>query len=133
MNINSLLKKISNQYITHVKVDDWGYSILIMEIQGKSFGRVYWYNDDPDAIYLDWLSVDESCRKDGLGTRMQEIRERIGRSIGAKWAILMVLDKNSWLYAWYLKRGYQDYSTHEQEENVIWMRKSLDSVPISSY
>jgi len=118
------MDKCANQFIKHFRNDDWGDSVLIMEIDGKAFARVYWFRDDNESIYLDMLSVCESQRKQGLGTKLQELRESIGVEMGANSAYLWV-KKDSWMYNWYRRRGYEDCKDHEKEDGFIWMRKML--------
>ncbi|MDD6210536.1 MAG: GNAT family N-acetyltransferase [Bacteroidales bacterium] len=115
---------IGPRYISHYVVSSWGVSILIMEKSGKAFARLYRYNDDPNTVYLDCLSVDENARRHGVGTELQEIRENIGRSMGANISCLWV-EKDTWMHDWYKKRGYKDLRDNENEEGAIWMEKSL--------
>lgn len=91
---------------------------------GKTFASVYWYNDDPTTIYLAGLSVNIEVRKQGLGTLLQEIREDIGRKMAAKTACLSV-NKDSWMYEWYIRRGYKSFENGINEDNNLWMKKSL--------
>ncbi|MGV8135900.1 MAG: GNAT family N-acetyltransferase [Mangrovibacterium sp.] len=114
-----------HNFIAHFSSETWGSSILIMEKSGNAFARVYWYYDDTDTIYLDMLSVSEKCRKQGVGTKLQEVREKIGVDLGAKTACLLV-KKLSWMYYWYQRRGYFDFKDHEDKE-WIWMKKPLFS------
>lgn len=116
--------KRKDDYISHLKEDKWGKSLMIMEKDGKSYGRMYWYFDDKYSVYLEGLSVSENSRKQGLGTKMQTIRENTGRRLGASLSFLWV-EKNSWMHAWYKRRGYIDWRDHEDEKNAIWMRKIL--------
>ena len=121
-----VLACINHRFIAHCKTDTWGFSVLIMEKTGKAFCRLYRYNNDITTVYLDWLSVDEKSRKKGIGTKLQEIREEIGRKLGATTSCLWV-KKDSWMHKWYQRRGYLDFMDYEQEENAIWMKKSLVS------
>jgi GNAT superfamily N-acetyltransferase len=122
--LKKVIPNISSCFIFHSKTDIWGESILIMEKFGKAFGRIYWFNDDNTTIYLDWLSVDENVRRKGIGTELQEMREGIGLQLGATIVCLWVR-KNTWMYDWYHRRGYQDWKDHKTEENAIWMKKKL--------
>lgn len=115
---------VSSRFISHLKTESWGSSILIMEKNGKAFGRLYWYSDDNSTIYLDMLSVDIERRKQGIGTELQQLREEIGRNLGATSCYLWV-QKNTWMHNWYKRRGYEDWQVYVQEENSIWMRKLL--------
>jgi len=122
--IDKALQSINPEYIAHYSVDSWGSSILLMKKDGNAFGRIYWYNDDDKTVYLDFLSVDDHARKNGFGTKMQEIREDIGRILGANTSCLYVV-ADSWMYNWYKRRGYVDCTEHG-DDNLIWMEKPLN-------
>jgi GNAT superfamily N-acetyltransferase len=126
MNENLILFEphISVRYIFHQSESDWGGSILIMEKHGKAFARIYWFNDDKTIVYLDWLYVNEEARKKGIGKELQEIREEMGRKLGAITVCLWV-DKDSWMHEWYQRRGYEDWKINKNQNNAIWMSKSL--------
>jgi GNAT superfamily N-acetyltransferase len=117
--------KIMNKMIYYLQLEDWGDSILIMEKHGKAFSRIYWYNDDDSTVYLSSLSVSPNARRKGLGTKMQEIREEIGKNRGATISCLSV-KKDTWMHDWYLRRGYEDWKDCEDDESRIWMRKNLN-------
>lgn len=112
-----------SQYILHYSETTWGDSILIMEKSGLSFGRVCWYSHDYTTVYLDSLSVSKEVRRKRLGTEMQEIREGIGRILGASSSMLSVV-KDSWMHQWYIRRGYIYHSQHE-DSDLIWMIKII--------
>jgi GNAT superfamily N-acetyltransferase len=111
-----------DSFLKHYEVDDWGHSVLIMERNGTAFARAYWYNDEPTTIYLDMLSVNSEVRKTGIGTKLQEIREQMGRDTNCTESWLWVR-KDSWMHDWYKRRGYID--NVEKDEEHIWMKKSL--------
>lgn len=122
MDTSTILNIIGNDFISHFTTNYWGDEILIMEKSGKAFSRIYWYYDEKDVIYLDMLSVDKDSRKQGLGRKLQEIREKIGIELGATISYLFV-NKTSWMYSWYKRRGYVEYA--DKEENMVWMEKHL--------
>lgn len=117
-------KKEAGKFISHSSLAPWGGSILIMEKHGKAFGRLYWFDDDKTTVYLDWLSVDEDSRRKGLGTALQEMREEIGKNMGATSSCLWVR-RDTWMHDWYLRRGYKDGQEYTGEENATWMNKTL--------
>jgi N-acetylglutamate synthase-like GNAT family acetyltransferase len=123
--IKILFKKYED-YIFHISHEYWGFSVFIMQKDGKSYGRVYQYDNDKSAICLEGLNVNPDCRNLGLGTELQEIRENIGREIGATESYLWV-DTDSWMYEWYKRRGYVDWKKFDDEDNdkLIWMCKTL--------
>jgi GNAT superfamily N-acetyltransferase len=100
------------------------HSIYIIREDGKSMARVYFFYDDPDNGYLDNLSVNESARKQGEGTRLQKMREGILKRKGYKTARLWV-KKDSWMYVWYQRRGYKSFKDHDKEVGCVWMEKIL--------
>lgn len=118
---------VKNEYISHYSTTSWGSSVSIMERGGKAFAHMYWYNDDKTIVYLDKLSVDKDARKLGIGTNLQEIREKVAKDMGAITVCLWMIwaRENSWIHDWYIRRGYKDWKDHESEENAVWMRKSL--------
>lgn len=124
--LEQLLQKqdITHGFITHYKTSDWGNSILLMENTGKAFVRMYWYNDDKTTVYIDCLSVDDKFRKHGIGTRLLIMCEQMGHGLDAQNSCLSV-NKNSWMHDWYQRKGYFDYKECDDENNTIWMRKSL--------
>lgn len=115
---------LNPDFIFHCSPSPWGGSILIMEKYGKAFGRIYWFNDDNTTVYLDWLSVDEDIRRQGVGTKLQIMREKMGVELGAATSCLWVV-KDTWMHDWYKRRGYEDGMDYNGEENAIWMNKSL--------
>lgn len=115
---------IIDNFILHHSVSNWGTSILLMEVTGAAFARIYWYNDEQNIAYLDMLSVSEGMRKQGIATKLQELREKLAINSGAKFVYLWV-DKTTWMYDWYKRRGYINYRNKSTKENTIWMKKSL--------
>jgi GNAT superfamily N-acetyltransferase len=123
-NANNPSPKVGTEFISHGRPEHWGHSVLIMEKNGSAFARAYWYDDDHSVIYLDGLSVSDIARKHGIATKLQEIREEIGRELGATTSCLWV-DKDSWMHDWYQRRGYKDWKLYKNEKNAIWMIKQL--------
>lgn len=123
--IDLALKSCANKnYIYHVADASSIIYIYITEKHGKSFGRCYIYTDDLKTIYLDSLSVDPKFRKLGLGLELQLIRENIGIAVGCNNSSLWT-EKDSWMYYWYLRRGYVELQEYKEEENAVWMEKKL--------
>lgn len=111
-----------SEFIMHEQSEDVFDEVLIMQKHGKAFARLYMFHDDPKKCYLNWLSVSPDARRNGIGTRLQELREELGIARGAEVAHLVV-DKESWMYEWYKRRGYVEYQDHE--EGQVWMKKQL--------
>jgi len=126
MNINQ--KEIENiipeNYIFSIRQEDsWGFSILVMQKTWKASGRIYWYTDNTNDVFLEGLHVHESLRQQGIGNEIIQLLTNIGISLGAKTSNLWV-KQDSWLYIWYSKLGYEYFKDHE-DEGFVWMKKEL--------
>lgn len=115
------LSAIDKRYITHYCTAIWGNAICVMERKGVAFCRISWYKDDPETVYIDSLSVNKDMRKRGIARHILTMLETIGRRLGAKQSRLCVIP-NSWVYYWYKRCGYVEYSNDEQ---FVYMQKSI--------
>jgi len=124
--IKSLVSAIiPNHFIYHITNESWGFEVLIMGKTGNCFARAYWYHDDKDSVYLNWLTVSPESRNHGIATELQNIREEIGRKIGAKCAYLQA-ENESWMQSWYKRRGYLIADDNlPNEDNLVWMQKEI--------
>lgn len=114
--------------ITHTTENDWGGSILVMEKDGKAFCRTYWFNDDSNTVYFDWLNVKKENRMNGIGIYLLNLHLETAIKHGAINSCLWV-KKSTWVHDWYERMGYIDYKDHKNEENAIWMKKHLTTQP----
>ena len=115
---------IATDFISHITKTDWGFGVSIMHKNGIAFARLYQYADDTETVVLCSLSVDENVRKQGIGTKLQQMRENIGIVLGASRSCLWVKNK-TWMRNWYERRGYTYLEDYKGEEDSIWMVKSL--------
>ena len=118
-------------FIQHTNEDKDGFSFSIMEQEGNAFGHAYIYKVNNSVIFLDMLSVSPKYRRQGIGTKLQELREQIGRDYGAKFSKLFV-NKNSWSCEWYKQRGYDFNGFRHYRPDHVWMIKNLypSQIPI---
>ena len=96
---------------------------LTIKADSIAEASVYWYIDDSSTIYLSNLLVNPYYRNKGIGRQLQEIREQIGKDLNAKTSCLWV-KKESWMFGWYLRRGYSELKTHARK-GFVWMTKPL--------
>lgn len=122
--LNLQLYKIGVQqnYILHYGEEAWGYMIYIMEKHGKALCSVYWYKDNDESLYVSNLSVAVNSRNEGLGTELFCICEKIGNFLNAESSCLMVL-KDSWMYNWYSRLGYEYLNVDTYDSSYVWMKK----------
>lgn len=114
---------VSKRLACHYYKGEVSDSIFLTAIDGASHCRLYWFNDNDNIIYLDYLSVSEAFRKKGLGLKLQLLREQMGKILGAKTSILWV-ERGTWQRGWYERRGYLFHSDYKKED-AIWMKKDL--------
>ena len=119
--MNKLLKKLIGKNLYYHR--DLEIETLTIKDVGVAEASVYRYLDDNSIIYLSNLKVYPQFRNQGIGEKLQVIRERIGKDINAKYACLWV-KKGTWMYEWYQMRGYSKLKTHERKD-FVWMHKSL--------
>lgn len=114
------------KYIRHIQkaINDDSTSIYFIREDGKAFGALYYFDDDKKNGYLNKLHVYPSIRKQGVGLKLQLMRENFFKRRGYKYTYLWTT-KKSWMQKWYERRGYKYYNDHDDEENCIWMRKKL--------
>lgn len=93
-------------------------------LNGIASGRVYQYEDNTTAVCLADLNVDTKERKKGFGTEMLKILECIGIAWGAH-NLFLWADKRAWMHEWYKRKGYKDYAPYEDDDNFVWMIKSV--------
>ena len=96
---------------------------VTIKADGVAEASVYWYIDDISTVYLANLLVNPNYRNKGIGKQLQEIREQIGKDLNAKTSCLWV-KKESWMFEWYLRRGYSELKTHARK-GFVWMSKPL--------
>jgi ribosomal protein S18 acetylase RimI-like enzyme len=96
--------------------------VLVATHGGTLCGMIAGYDDDdPEArsryFYIAELSVSETMRGQGVGSRLIAAIEDIARARGHKTAVIGVLVKNTRTHALYSRLGFRDHA--------IRMRKKL--------
>ena len=120
----ALLQIPKEHYISNYSEGEVSDTIHIMTINGTAYCRIYWFRDDNTTVYLSELNVSDIERECGVGLTLQVLREQIGIIMGANKSCLWV-DKTKWMYEWYKRRGYIEYTDHKTEKNAVWMKKDL--------
>jgi N-acetylglutamate synthase-like GNAT family acetyltransferase len=119
--LKSLLK---DKFICHLSNEDWGFSIMVMEKEGKAFARTYFLNDTKDSIYFDWLNVDENYREVGLATELLDAH--IKSSDYFKLESMLWVEKHTWIEDWYMRKGYEYYSEYDEKSNWLIKNKNQE-------
>lgn len=102
-------------------------AVNIMTVDGSSFIRLYWYNNDPSIAgvgFIDSLNVDVDSRCLGLGGRMLSIAEGLAKHIMMN-EINLCVSNNEWMHAWYKRLGYTDTHIDYDIDTYMWMEKKI--------
>lgn len=110
---------IANYY----KRDDFQH-VLLMTSNGVGVARVYQYSDDQESVILDMLHISKESRGHGLGKRLIEIQENIGKALGVK-SLYIQVERGSWMEGWYERIGYKFDKVNEEDKKWVWMKKDV--------
>lgn len=117
---------LPDRFISHKREWPEMSSLVVMDKEGKAFFHLYKYHDDPSTLFLSDLSVNREDRKQGIGNEILTMCEDVARQTGATFISLWV-QEGSWMKDWYTRNGYQYLSQKEDQENNIWMKKTLET------
>ena len=98
-------------------------TLWIKSKDGKGIAAIYWGEFDTSIIYLSSLHVDRKYRHKRLGSKLIKEQERIANAIEGSVYFYMKVDKNTWMYDWYLKLGYSYLEDVEGSKDYIWLQK----------
>lgn len=105
------------------------FSIFIKDKQDKVLGGisgVLFY----ESLYIDSLWIDESLRKQGLGTKLMDEAENFGKKQGAKFITLNTMDWEGLHF--YQKLGFSIEFIRDgyaKDSKMFLLRKNLTSFP----
>lgn len=100
----------------------WGQNLHIMDKEGRSYSRLYWYYDDGKVGYIEGLFVKQTDRHKGLGKKNIEVLEGISKELGFKRIFLRV--DNDRAEKWYKNLGYH-FNGYDEDKNYKWYCKHL--------
>lgn len=116
---SKIINSLSSHFIFHIKENDWGISIFVMEKRGKGFAQTYWFYDDISTIYFAWLSVNREEREEGIATELLKAHIEFAKRFNVK--SMLSVKKDTWQHEWYKRKGYKDYKYHKPDNNEIWL------------
>jgi GNAT superfamily N-acetyltransferase len=88
-------------------VEDPAQRLLVAEKAGTLLGCVQVTDSGGGLAYLGLLSVEPALQTGGIGKRLLDAAERVGREVfEAKRMEMTVIDKREELIAYYRRRGY---------------------------
>lgn len=96
---------------------------MLMESQGRAFGSIYWYFDEPKSLYIDMISVSEESQQKGLGNFLLKTLEQICVVDLSAETISLWVFKDTWMKNWYDRHGYKEMELNDSEPGTVWMEK----------
>lgn len=108
-------------FITHAASNSFGYSVYIMGCDGRAFGRVTMYTN-PSRCWISDISVDADFRRQGIGSELLLFCESISLKLSCC-DVLLAVERGSWMYDWYCRRGY--FECEDAEGEFVKLQKTL--------
>ena len=119
---------IPSDYVSHIIELESGVHVHITHKCGTSYVACYIPTDDQKSLVIHSLSVCPKNRRYGIGKRLMDIGEAIGRALGLQ-RLCLFADRDKWMKLWYERLGYEFLEDFKSEDpyhdNDIWMEKSL--------
>ena len=91
---------------------------------GECFFKIYEYSNDSTFCVFSELSVSNKFRKKGIGDFALSFAVDLANSMNCDFIYLWV-DKDSWMFDWYKRRGFVEIEEFKDIPNNVWMRKHL--------
>lgn len=91
----------------------------IIHKDGIAYVRIYTDVDNEDVLYIDSLSVCETERGKGTATKLLNIHHKLAKHLNR--VSMLFVEKDSWMYDWYVRRGYTYYGEYQEDPESVWM------------
>lgn len=126
--ISKAVSSIKSGYLYHLADTYWGKSLHIIEKEtAAALVSVSWYEDcNLECAYIEGLSVSFKYRELGYGRELMDMAEDVCRCLERQYAVLSVV-KGSWQEGWYRRRGYEDFDSGLIDEELVTLRKDLET------
>lgn len=128
--VNRQEESIQSKFIQHRHTDKEYSFAAVMPPCGSAIGFLR-LNQSPDKdspqgidAMISHLSVSDSERGKGWGNAVLQELESIASQNGADEVFLFV-DIDSWMHAWYLRKGYSYWADNIEQPETVWLRKEL--------
>lgn len=119
--MNFLLDCFKN-YNYRLEDTSTGGILYLTSIDKNYSASIYWYDDEPEILYLSNIHVVENQRKNGLGNNLLNSLQEICKTTGCKQ--IMLSCNKSFVYGWYKRNGFVDL-IKENNYAIGWMVKNI--------
>jgi ribosomal protein S18 acetylase RimI-like enzyme len=87
---------------------------LTLAVEGTSIVGTVLSRREHDTVHIGMLAVRPALQRSGIGRRLLEEAERVGRDeFGCRQASMHVIESRPELIAWYVSHGYRDTGERE--------------------
>lgn len=109
------------RYIHHINRWSFGTTDYIIAPDGRSIVRISYYDDIPDAAFINGLSVYYEERGKGRARDIMREAEESMKEKGIK--VVFIDSEQEWIAKWYMRLGFELYI---QEEGIFKLKKSYE-------
>ena len=109
------------RYIHHINRWSFGTTDYIIAPDGRSIVRISYYDDFPDAAFINGLSVFHEERGKGRARDIMREAEESMKENGIK--IVFIDSEEEWIAKWYMRLGFELY---DEEDGVFKLKKNYE-------
>ena len=107
------------RYIHHINRRSFGTTDYIIAPDGRSIVRISYYDDFPDAAFINGLSVFHEERGKGRAKEIMREAEESRKDKGFK--VVFIDSKKEWITKWYMRLGFELYA---EKDGIFKLKKS---------
>ena len=105
----------------------WGKCISIIESCGNACVDIKFEENSHYCAYIEGLIVGTNVRRQGIGTELIVLCERLAYERGCSYIELLANKEQKWLVDWYKRLGFQVIYVYEHEYRML---KKIDKEEI---
>ena len=109
------------RYIHHINRWSFGTTDYIIAPDGRSIVRISYYDDFPDAAFINGLSVFHEERGKGRARDIMREAEESIREKGIK--IVFIDSEEEWIAKWYMRLGFELY---DEKDGIFKLKKNYE-------
>ena len=107
------------EFVIHKNKVFWGTVWHIITDDGMGCVQAQIDNDNPNTLFVSGLSVYEAARRRGLATTMLHEIETLAIDNDIERIRLNVNKPKSWVYDFYIRRGYELWDEDEDDYYLV--------------
>ena len=97
----------------------WGETITLVVKNSSAVVEIQLDDNYPTIAFVKGLIVQEDKRREGIGTKLLRICEKVAKEEGYLFTQLTANKEQDWLVKWYKSSGYQIIMKDEHEFTML--------------